>query len=258
MANARKKGKNRVITCIETPKEGEKQMKKICRLILCSALTLILLTACAGQEGSATPIGTILGNEFTQTPPGAATETTETAATSPEATLEAATLDVSATAPAATDTTLTPSVPITGADSILLECQFCIEGIAHALLVLPDTATFETVADTASLSTPGPDMGCNTVDTFNGRQIVICRGEANTSINLNICTDGNNCTQLLVELQDCPDANPSGVTNTPGAELPTNTPEANVPTDTPGAVATDTPGVLPTNSPNAGGVTAMP
>lgn len=49
--------------------------------------------------------------------------------------------------------------------------------MAHALLVLPDTATFEVVADTASLSTPGLDTGCNTVDTFNGRQIVICRDE---------------------------------------------------------------------------------
>jgi hypothetical protein len=241
-------------------------MKTVSRICLFGALTLMLLTAaCAGQEGTPTPIGTIPGDEFTETPPVAETEITETATTSPEVT---ATLEVTDTAPAATDATetaatdsaQTPVVPVTGLDDILLECQFCIEGMAQTLLVLPDTATFETVADTASLSTPGPDTGCNTVDTFNGRQIVICRGEENTSLNLNICVNGNNCTQLLVELQDCPDAQ-SGVTDTPGPGVPTNTPGIGVPTATPGVVATDTPGtgatdtpqVLPTNSPNAGG-----
>jgi hypothetical protein len=217
-------------------------MKKISHYLLLGVLALVLLTACAGQEGSPTAVGTTIpGNETSYPPPA------ETA--SPEATLDMTpTVNVSATAPAATETTgtaatPTPGIPVTGTDLILLECQFCIEGMAHTMLVLPDTAIFETVADTASLSTPGPDMGCNTVDTFNGRQIVICRAEENTSLNLNVCTDGNNCTQLLVELQTCPDTNQPGVTNTPGA---------GVPTDTPGVGATDTPGVLPTNSPNAG------
>jgi hypothetical protein len=227
-------------------------MKAISRICLFGALTLMLLTAaCAGQEGTPTTVGTVPNNETSYPPPGE-TEVTETAAASPEATLEM-TETPAATETAATDTTQTPSVPVTGVDVILLECQFCIEGMAQTLLVLPDTATFETVADTAALSTPGPDTGCNTVDTFNGRQIVLCRGEENTSLNLNICTDGNNCTQLLVELQSCPATNQPGVTNTPEAGLPTNTPDAGVPTDTPGAVATDTPEVLPTNSPNAGG-----
>jgi hypothetical protein len=123
--------------------------------------------------------------------------------------------------------------------SILLECQFCIEGVAHTLLVLPDTTTFEVVADSASLSTPGPGMGCNTVDTFNGRQIVICRGEENTSFNVNICTDSTNCTQLLVELQTCPLGTPQpGATDTPSG--PTNTPTLGVITATP--FGTDTPG----------------
>jgi len=233
-------------------------MKKISRLFLFGALILMLLTtACSGQEGSPTPAGTTGPGEETSYPPPAETEVTETAETgtaSPEATLDTTpTVDLSATA-AATDTTETPGVPVTGTDLILLECQFCIEGVAHAMLVLPDTATFESVADTATLSTPGPEMGCNTVDTFNGRQIVICRGEENTSLSLNICTDGNNCTQMLVELQTCPDvatAQP-GATDTPGAGTPTSTPGAGVETDTP------TPAALPTDTPSASSPTPTP
>ncbi|HEY3476215.1 MAG TPA: hypothetical protein VGK56_16490, partial [Anaerolineales bacterium] len=135
----------------------------------------------------------------------------------------------------------TPGTPVTGRELILLECQYCIDGAAHALLVLPETATFETVADTATLSTPGPGMGCNTVDRFGGRQTVICRSQANTSLNLNICTDANNCTQLLIELQSCPDTTQSGVTDTPGADVPTNTPGDTIATSTPIAGVTDTP-----------------
>jgi hypothetical protein len=228
-------------------------MKTVSRICLFGTLILVLLTAaCSGQEGTPTVLGTIPGDEFTETPPVAETETTETAETgtaSPEATLDMTeTPEVTDTAPAAadttqiaaTDTTLTPGVPVTGADVILLECQFCIEDMAQAVLVLPDIATFETVADTAAVSTPEPDTGCNTVDTFNGKQVVICRAEENTSLNLNICVNGN-CTQLLVELQDCPDQ--PGATETPGAGVPTNTPGIGIPTDTPSVGATDTPAV---------------
>jgi hypothetical protein len=238
-------------------KKEKLEMKTVSRIFLFGALTLVLLTAaCTGQEGSPTPVEPTGPVEETSYPPPIETEVTEeTATTSPEA---SATMEVTDTVPAATDTTQTPGVPGAGTELILLECQFCIDGAAHAMLVLPDTATFETVADTATLSTPGPDMGCNTVDTYNGRQVVICRGEEDTSLSLNICTDGNNCTQLLVELQTCPDVNPPGATNTPEAGLPTDTPGAGVPTDTPGVGVTDTPAVLPTNSPNAGGATATP
>jgi hypothetical protein len=109
----------------------------------------------------------------------------------------------------------------------LLECQFCIQDMAHALLVLPDTMTFEIA------SAPGTDTGCNTVDTYQGRQVVICRSQENTSINLNICTDATNCTQLLVELQDCPDVVQPGATATGTLEIGT--------TETPAVGATDTP-----------------
>ena len=223
-------------------------MKNVSRIFLFGVLMFLLLAACTGQQGTPTAIGTAApGNETAY--PGPGTETTEIAAT--DVTETAATLDTTATVdltgtPLATDTTQTPGVPVIG--SIRLECQFCIEGVAHALLVLPETTTFEVLADSASLSTPGPDMGCNTVDSFNGRQIVICRGEENTSFNVNICTDGTNCTQLLVELQTCPLGTPQpGATETPGG--PTNTPTTGGPTNTPtlGVItatpfATDTPG----------------
>lgn len=219
-------------------------MIKISRILLLIALTLALLAACTGQRGSPTPPGTAIPTDITSYPPPAETEGTETEETgtaSPEATQDtAATIES-----AATDTTQTPGIPATGADVILVEAQFCIQEMAHALLVLPDTATFETVAGSASLATPGPEMGCNTVDTYNGRQIVLCRSEENTSLNLNICVDGNNCTQLLVELQACPVMG----TPQPGA---TNTLDAGVATITvtPGAgVSTATPFVIPTETP---------
>jgi len=197
-------------------------MKMISRLFLFGVFTLVSLTAaCSGQQGSATPAGTTVPGNLTSSPTSLATETAATAATettSTEATSETttetattATVDLTGTAPSATDTTqtagtsttLTPGIPVTGSDVILLECQFCIQNMAQALLVIPDTATFEVVNNTASLSTPGPDTGCNTVDTFEGRQVVICRGQENTSLTVSICLNGS-CTQLEVELQPCP------------------------------------------------------
>ena len=224
-------------------------MKKTLRLVLLGTLTLILLVACTGQEGSPTAAGTTVPGDETASPPPIGTDTTATAATDPAgpvdttATIDTATIPADSTPTTGTDVTQTPGVPVTGADLVLLEGQFCIEDMAHALLVLPDTATFETVTDTASLSTPGPDTGCHVVDLYNGRQIVLCRSAENTSLNLNICTDGNNCTQLLVEPQDCPAVVQLGVTDTPGAGLPTNTPEAGFATATAGVGVTDTPAV---------------
>lgn len=224
-------------------------MKKFSRLFVYGALMLALLTtACA----EATPTTIVIPTE-----PGDSTASltplgTEATA-SPVETLDGTTAVETASLPAGTlvgqtpgtDTTQTPEVPVTGAELILLECQFCIQDAAHALLVLPDTATFETVADAAAVSTPGPDTGCNTVDTYNGRQVILCRSQENTSINLNICTDGTNCTQLLVELQDCPDVIQPGPTNTgglgPGTPGPTITLTPGLGPGTPGPTITLTP-----------------
>lgn len=203
---------------------------------------------CSGRR-NARPLGTLPGVDLTASPPvfdetetpGAVeTEITTTTAETPETT---ATADLTGTAPA-TDTTATaetgtaitgtPGIPVTG-DVIVLECQFCIEGMGHTLLVFPETSTFEMVGSDAALSTPGPDTGCTMVDSFGGRQVVLCRGEENTSLALDICANGTDCTQVVVELQSCPDIlTPGpGVTDTP-------TPAAGA-TDTPTSAATATP-----------------
>lgn len=225
-------------------------MIKYSRIFLFCALALVLLTAACAEATPTTiatsgPIGglaspTAIGTEVGGTP--------DTTATIDAATAVGST-DITATAIVGTDQTSTPAVPVTGVELTLLECQYCIEGMAHALLILPDTASFETVAGTAAISPPGSDTGCNTVDTYNGRQVVLCRSQENTSLNLNICTDGNNCAQLLVELQDCPDVVQPGVTNTPGAGDLTSTPGVGLPTNTAVGDVSPTPLPSPTATP---------
>ena len=216
-------------------------MKKISRLFLFSALAIILLTAACAPEEEETPTGVATLPPVDLTPSPLATDGTGTAGTE-----TTATPDLTGTAPAATDTTQTvatdttqtSSIPVTGDEVILLECQFCVESMAHAVLVLSDVATFELVTSASTLSTPGPDTGCETVQTFGGRQVVLCRAEENTSISLNICRDGN-CTELEVDLQSCPDSNtPGAATNTPAPGGVTDTPQAS---PTTGGTATSTP-----------------
>ena len=219
-------------------------MKKMSRILLSGALALILLTA-ACAEATPTTIATSgpIGGLASPTALGTV-ETADIPTSSPEVMPDTtATIDTAApegqagaTVTAGTDMTATPGVPVTGTELTLLECQFCIEGMAHAVLVLPDTATFETVADTAGGSPAGPGTGCNTVDTYTGRQVVICRSGENTSLNLNICVNGNNCAQMLVELQPCPDVAQPGAPST-------STLEVGVPTNTAAAGVTNTPGV---------------
>jgi hypothetical protein len=227
-------------------------MRKISSVFLCGALTLILLTAaCSGQQGSPTAAVTNAVGNLTASPAALETQTLTTGTEVPSTAAAEGTIgNLTATL---TIPTATAGVPVTGADVTLLEGQFCIQNMAHALLVLPDTATYEVLTQAATLSTPGPDMGCKTVDTFNGRQIVLCRSQENTSLNLNICIDGNNCQQLLINLQSCPlSQNPSpqaNLTNTPEAGAVTNTPGAIVPSDTPVGASSTTPLAIPTATP---------
>ena len=114
--------------------------------------------------------------------------------------------------------------------------------MGNAVLVIPEAATFELVTTAA----PGPDTGCTSVDAFGGRQVVLCRGEENTTLTLDICTDTTNCTQLEIELQPCLETGTPapGATDTPGAGVPTDTttPTPGGPTDTPGGpTSTPTP-----------------
>lgn len=229
-------------------------MKKNRHLLIAGAMIFIMLvTACAPQEEETAIVVATSPGLQTDTPPALGTETL---ATGTETTETAGTPDVSPTVDLTgtvlpTATAQTPGVPVTGADNILLECQFCIDNMAHTLLVFPDTATFELVSPAASVTESGFETGCNAIDVFNGRQVVLCRAEENTSMTLNICADANNCTELQVDMQSCPDTGGAqpGVTDTAEPGVATNTPLAGA-TGTPLAEPTSTPELtIPTVTP---------
>jgi hypothetical protein len=226
--------------------EGDREMKKFLRLFLFGGMILVLLTAaCTAEETTPTLVGTSVSGDATSTPFGAATEVsgtaeTETAATgTAETAVETPTVGATDTAAVSTSTTQTagtgtPGVPVTGLDIVLVECQFCVDTTAHALLVLPDTATFEIVSPppattTSTTSVASTSPICNTVEVNNGRQVVLCSGPEMTPLTINICTDATTCTDFPVDLLACP------LAAQPTAAAPSNTPEA-------GAEATNTPG----------------
>lgn len=227
-------------------------MKKISRLLLSGATILVLITAaCTAEQTTPTLVGTSLPGDATSTPFGASTEVPGTAETGTATTGTAETADgtstqsVTSTSAVSTSTTQTagtqtagtgtPGIPVTG-EIVLVECQFCVDTTAHALLVLPDTATFEivsppapTTTSTTSVATTAPN--CTTVEVNNGRQVVLCSGPEMTPLTLNICTDTTTCTDFPVDLLACPlVAQPTAAaTNTTN-----NTPAAGA-TDTPAA-----------------------
>ena len=246
-------------------------MRKFSRLSLFFALILVLLMAACGAESGATPtlIGTLLpgGSDLTSTPlSGVATETTETAIGTVVG-LETATTTTgleSPTAGVATQVvgtqdpglgnTSTPVVPVTGQDDIMLvECQFCVDTRAHALVVLPDTATFQITSPVVSANTTTDvQPTCTTVEVNNGRQVVLCSGPEMTPLVVNICTDAANCTDFPVDLLACPltqggsvgpantqaPGNGAAATTSPGAGISTSTPAV-------GGTATASPTIIP-------------
>lgn len=242
-------------------------MKKTSRLFLLGALILVMLTAACGAEEGATPtlVGTSVPGEadLTSTPLGGDVETTQTAETETATTAETATAGgdgttptVSATAGVATQattdgtaaagTTRTPGIPVTGPDIILVECQFCVDTMAHALLVLPDTATFEVVsppASTTTSTTTTNETNCSTVEVNNGKQVVLCSGPEMTPLTLNICTNGSTCTDFPVDLLACPLTQTNNTPSAPGTDT-------GVATSTPGGIqiSTATPST-PVNTP---------
>ena len=97
-------------------------MKRISHIFLSGGVTLILLAAaCAPVEG-------------VPNPPGALQQDLTASPTTP------ATTDPSQAT--ATNTTLTPSIPVTGLEVILLNCPYCVDNIAHDQLLIPREATF--------------------------------------------------------------------------------------------------------------------
>jgi hypothetical protein len=217
-------------------------MKRSSRIFLfVASLLALMITACgARQGGTPTAIGTLLPSttDLTSTPFGP----TETIGTTPTATgsgllvpgdtstpaVDAATGRAGSAANTQTVATQapalgvnTPVIPVTGQDIMLVECQFCVDTKAHALLVLPDTATFKITSPAPTTNTTTDMMStCTTVEINNGSQVVLCSGPEMTPLVVNICTEANKCTDFPVNLLACPltqggSVGP-GVTQTPG------------------------------------------
>src|SRR5687768_15776878 len=109
-------------------------MKKISRIFLFGVFTVILLTvACApAGEGEPNLVGA-LQDDLTGSPTASGTAETTTAT-------------VETSQATATNTTLTPSTPGTGPEVIFLDCQYCVDTVAHAQLLIPRNATFEVIS----------------------------------------------------------------------------------------------------------------
>jgi hypothetical protein len=199
-------------------------MKRSSQYFLFLALFLALLTTACGSEQGASPtvVGTLLppNTDLTSTPfgPTITVGTTPTATGSgeiviPGTGLETATVSAGgvvstqavATQPPALGSTRTPVIPVTGQDIMLVECQFCVDTRAHALLVLPDTATFKITSPAVTTTTTNDTQPtCTTVEVNNGSQVVLCSGPEMTPLVVNICTDANHCTDFPVNLLACP------------------------------------------------------
>ena len=171
------------------------------RRLLIGALILFLLNSACNMPGRAlpTPVGTIL-------PDGQASST------------------LAATGTLISETS-TASIPITGAQEVSLLCQFCVNDEPHAALTVPETADF-------NVAGPLVRVNCITAQVVNGRRILLCRGEQQTSFSLNVCQDGSDCTQFPVMLETCPLA-PQAGTGTQPVILASPTPVVVTPIFTP-------------------------
>jgi hypothetical protein len=111
--------------------------------------------------------------------------------------------------------TPTALIPVTGIDNMAsLQCQFCVNDEIHAVLVLPEPASF-------LVSEPITGINCLTVQIVNGRRVVICRAAQQTSFTLNVCITGSHCSQVPVQLEPCALMPETGV-GTPRATMPVN------------------------------------
>src|SRR5512139_1504515 len=83
-----------------------------------------------------------------------------------------ATLQTPPTVPA-TDTLIAESptavIPVTGSLEVSMQCQFCVNDEPHAVLILPEQASF-LVAD------PVVGINCITAQVVNEKRILFCRG----------------------------------------------------------------------------------
>lgn len=110
-------------------------------------------------------------------------------------------------------------IPVTGNMFASLQCQFCVNEEIHAVLLIPQSATF-------LVSDPIAGINCLTAQMVNEQRIVICRGAQQTSFTLNVCIVGSACSQIPITLESC--------SMTPGAGSGTQqaaTPVTVVPTE---------------------------
>jgi hypothetical protein len=199
-------------------------MRRSSRQVLIGALVVLLLSSACGRLSisSPTPVWTV-------TPVGQPA--------SPTATLLSP-----------TGTSVTPQIPITGENVVYLQCEFCVDAVTHAVLILPDAASFDVSSDTP--------VSCVTADIADGRRILLCHGTASTTFTLNVCSDASNCQQFQGVLQACPlmqvgvTATVTGIpfNLTPVATLKTPAKKTRQPADT----------AVPSRTPTSGGVYATP
>jgi hypothetical protein len=97
-------------------------------------------------------------------------------------------------------------------DVVSLQCQFCVNEEAHAVLIMSNQAFFN-VAD------PGSGVTCLSAQEVNGRRILLCRGAQQASFSLNVCVDSANCLEFPITLQTCPLIGSGTSTTTPFAPI---------------------------------------
>jgi len=214
-------------------------MKILClRILLGSSIVLLLAAACSPKRPSTTSAeATALAAGATGLPTSSGLLPTLTG--------------VTGTAPTSVSgTNLPPAIPVTGDSGAAVLCQFCVDTVAHAILVLPQTVTFILTANSSATTASSVAPLCNSVEVLNGKQVVICYGPPSTSLTLQLC-EGSNCNDFQVILDPCPAADeaPPKVISSP---VPPT--EGSAPTEAPPTIAapTATPGPLlptPTSTP---------
>lgn len=147
-------------------------MKMVSRAILFSVLTLLLISsACTPAQTPPAPLVTMTATgQSTLTPMPTNTQSNETP---------------------------TAFIPITGMDVVSLQCQFCVNEEAHAVLIMSNLTFF-------NVSDPASGVTCLTAQEVNDKRIVLCRGAQQAAFQLDVCVDDANCLQFPITLQRCP------------------------------------------------------
>lgn len=226
-------------------------MKKIATLFILGLWAAVFLLACATPGGGPTLPPDTTGTAQASGSPSATVLKPGT----PEGTAGVPVTGAGTETPSATpslEATLKPTVAVTGTvtpPTLEALCQFCLVQTPHAIVAIDEAASYEvqpalTAPTPTGTPVPEEQVACTTVETLNGKQVVLCHGPQGAVITLNVCLPGGsaNCAKFPITLMTCPLA---AVTATPTA----NNAPGNTATDTPAAGATDTPAAGPTDTP---------